>query len=246
MKYFFTIVLFFSLAAWSAVAQGPAPKAKPGIVPGGFLFFFDRLGEAFQEFFTFNPEAKVKLQVAFAAERVAEIEVILEAKGVDAPGLDIAQTRLQDHMEHAAKLLENEKSKGKDVSKLASEVDDDFDAQEKNLDQIYEAKEKALEAKIDELETRLKAARTAGDTQLINQLEAELATLEAEKQKLEDEKDAIEESLESQEDAIEDQMEANEKEQEQIEEEKEKANEAADETEKIENELESPGPEIED
>ena len=61
-------------------AQNQAVLPNAGLTPESPFYFFDKLGEALREFFTFNPEGKARLQITFAAERVAEIKVILETK----------------------------------------------------------------------------------------------------------------------------------------------------------------------
>ncbi|MCR4342433.1 MAG: DUF5667 domain-containing protein, partial [Patescibacteria group bacterium] len=53
-----------------AFAQGtPVQLPSAGITPESSFYFLDRLGENLRQFFTFNPEAKAKLQIEFAGER---------------------------------------------------------------------------------------------------------------------------------------------------------------------------------
>ncbi|MDA1337149.1 MAG: DUF5667 domain-containing protein [bacterium] len=72
------IVISSMLAAFLlggvASAKEQTVLPNPGITPESPFYFLDRIGEALQEFFTFNPEGKARLQITFAAERVAEIE----------------------------------------------------------------------------------------------------------------------------------------------------------------------------
>src|SRR3989338_4696435 len=80
-------------------AKEPLPELpSPGQKPGDLFYFLDQWAEALREFFTFNPEAKALLQTERALERIAEIESLLEVKGVDAPGLDVAQEKILAHM----------------------------------------------------------------------------------------------------------------------------------------------------
>ena len=72
--------------------------------------------EAIREFFTFNPEAKALLQTERALERIAEIKALLEIKGVDAPGLKVAEEKIRQNMEKAAKILERQRAKCIDIS----------------------------------------------------------------------------------------------------------------------------------
>jgi hypothetical protein len=119
----FLLVSLFGVA----VAQSEVLPAKPslpelpdaGQKPGDFFYFLDQWAEALGEFFTFNPEAKALLQTERALERIAEIKALLEIKGVDAPGLDIAQEKIQIHMARASQIAKQQKAKGKEVTQLA-------------------------------------------------------------------------------------------------------------------------------
>ena len=113
------VVPVFAFAQAGLPAEG-LPNA--GLTPESPFYFFDKLGETLREFFTFNPEGKARLQITFAAERVAEIKVILETRGVEAMGLAVAQARLKEHLGDVAKIVIKQKGKGKDVSKLAKEL----------------------------------------------------------------------------------------------------------------------------
>ena len=121
------LTVFFSLEidVFGQNTQFKLPKA--GITPDSFFYFLDSFLESLQEFFTFNPEGKAHLQITFAAERIAEIKVLLERKGVEAKGLDIAQSKLRAHLAKAVDIISDQKAKGKDVSNLAKELDDKFD-----------------------------------------------------------------------------------------------------------------------
>ena len=102
---------------FSGVASAQTDDALPsaGLTPESNFYFLDKLGETLREFFTFNPEGKARLQIIFAAERVAEIKIILETKGIEARGLGVAQSRLQAHLANAATIVTEQKAEGKDA-----------------------------------------------------------------------------------------------------------------------------------
>ena len=168
---------------------------KAGLTPESPFYFFDRFGETLQEFFTFNPEAKAHLQITFAAERIAEIKVILETKGVEAKGLEVAQTRLQKHLANAATIVKDQKAEGKDVSKLAKELDDEFEAPKTALEQTFKDEKRALEAKEDELKAKIKEARQAGDTAQVETLIKQLADIKSQKELLDQNENDSEETI---------------------------------------------------
>ena len=186
-----------------AFAQSQAVLPNAGLTPESPFYFIDKLGEALRAFFTFNPEGKARLQITLAAERVAEIKVMLETKGVEARGLEVAETRLREHLGDAAEIVIKQKSKGKDVSKLAKELDDDFDEAQSALEQSFKEQERTLEARKDELKQALKETHRAGDTakeealaQELGQVKTQLELLELKEEELEDELKAEEEKLE--------------------------------------------------
>lgn len=193
-----------------AFAHEPVALPNAGLTPESAFYFVDRLGEALREFFTFNPGAKAHLQIDFAAERIAEIKIILETKGVEAKGLEVAQSRLQANIAKAAGIVVSEKSKGKDVGELAKSISEDFDANKEALKQTFKDQERALEAKEDELKEKIREARRTDDTAQVEALVKELGEIKAQKELLELKEDEQEEALEQEEEKIEREMEAKE------------------------------------
>ena len=170
---------------------------SPGITPDSPFYVLDMFFEDMQEFFTFNPEAKARLHVAFAAERIAEIKVMLETKGVEAKGLDVAEARLEAHVAKAVDIIESEQEKGSDVSALVHEILDDFHKQRQAVKEAFgEAKEEFLSEK-KALQEQLRAANKAGDTALQERIRQELAEIEAGKDAAEAEKDKAIAALEA-------------------------------------------------
>ncbi|MCP6718478.1 MAG: DUF5667 domain-containing protein [Patescibacteria group bacterium] len=206
-----TLVFLFSLGAGAFAQDTEFTLPKAGITPESPFYFLDRLGEFLQEFFTFNPEGKAHLQITFAAERIAEIKIVLETKGVEARGLDVAQSRLQAHLAKAATIVTDQKAKGKDVSSLARELDDKFEAPKSALAQIFKEQERILEAKEDELKAQLKAAHRAGDVVLEETIAVELGQVLAQLELLELREEDIERELEAEEERIEEEIEAQHK-----------------------------------
>ncbi len=198
-----TAVISLLFIPFLVFAQNGATLPSAGLTPESPFYFIDKLGEALREFFTFSPEGKARLQIAFAAERVAEIKIVLETKGVDAKGLEVAEARLREHLGEAAEIVIKQKGKGKDVSALAKELNDDFAEPKSALADSFKSEKKALEAREDELEKQMKAAAKAGDTvktealaQELGQVKAQLELLELKEEELEDDLDEEEEKLE--------------------------------------------------
>ncbi len=193
-----------------AFAQSQPALPEAGLTPESPFYFLDKLGETLREFFTFNPEGKARLQIDFAAERIAEIKIILETKGVNAKGLEVAESRLQANIAKAAGIVEGEKSKGKDVSELAKSISEDFDANKESLKQAFKDQERSLEAKEDGLKAKIREARRAGDAAQIEALTKELGEIKAQKELLGLKEEEQEEALEREEEKIEREMEKKE------------------------------------
>ena len=210
ISFLFIPVLAFILSPVEGFAQNQAVLPNAGLTPESPFYFFDRFGEALQEFFTFNPEGKARLQITFAAERIAEIKIILETKGVNAKGLEVAQSRLQTNIAKAASIIESEKSKGKDIRELAKSISGDFDANKEALKQAIKDQKRSLEAKEDELKAKIREARRANDIAQVEALVKELGEIKAQKELLELKEDEQEEALEQEEEKIEKEIEKKE------------------------------------
>lgn len=200
-------VLLLSSGVVFAQTQNGSTLPNPGITPESSFYFFDRFGEALREFFTFSPEGKARLQITFAAERIAEIKIILETKGVEARGLGVAQSRLLAHLADAADIVSEQKAEGKDASHLAKELDDKFEGPKSALEEAFKAKKQALKVQEDELKEKIREARRAGDIAQVEVLVKQLGEVKAQKELLEQEEDDQEEALENEEERIREAME---------------------------------------
>lgn len=202
----FAVSLFF--IPFLVFAQNPQvvlPSA--GVTPDSPFYFLDRLGESLQQFFTLNPEAKAKLQIEFAGERISEIKVIVEKKGIDAKELAVAESLLQANVAYAAKIVREEKATGKDVEALAKTLNDEFDARDMLLDQTFKDAKAELREKRKEITTNLLAeARRVGDVAQIALLEAQLKDVDGQIDALGKKKDALENSLKNEQKSIEQEM----------------------------------------
>lgn len=207
-----TILVALSLFLGSPVFAQSQEVVLPsaGLTPESPFYFLDKFGEALRLFFTFNPEGKARLQITFAAERVAEIKVILETKGVEAKGLEVAQSRLQAHLAKAATIVTDQKAEGKNVASLAKELDDEFEGPRSALEETFKEQERALETQEKELKAKIREARLAGDAAQVEALVKHLGEVKAQKELLELKEKEQEEALEREEERIEEEMEAKE------------------------------------
>ncbi|MBI5045740.1 MAG: hypothetical protein HZC14_01900 [Candidatus Niyogibacteria bacterium] len=180
------IAVSFLLMPLLVSAQTPLTLPSPGLTPDSPFYFLDRVGEALQEFFTFNPAAKARLQLEFAAERISEIKTLLDTRGVTAKGLDVAETSLKDNLAKAADILKSEKDKGQDVSALAKDLGNSADAEKAALRQTFQDEKQSLKDKEKDLKTRINDAKRAGDIAQVDALTKELNDVKGQKELLKD------------------------------------------------------------
>lgn len=111
---------------------------------------------------SFNSEAKAKLHLKIAGERITEVKIMLEGKDVDPRGLDIALTNIAENVEGAVATLKQAKNQGKNVETLANELNILLDEEQSSLriiakaqDDKFRLKIKALEKELDENEVEI-------------------------------------------------------------------------------------------
>ncbi len=238
MKIIKSILISLLFVPLFVFAQNQAVLPSAGITPESPFYFLDKIGEALRDFLTFNPEAKARLQVAYAAERVAEIKVILETKGVEAKGLDVAKARLEANASKAADIVKQEKEKGKDVSKIAGEIVDNFHIQRKAAKEAFDVAKDDFKTKKRELHNQLLAVIEAGDTALQEQIRGELVQIEVAKDEAEAKKDATIASLEAEKDRLQDELEEKKRQEDEARDAAEKAEEERKKAEEKQEELE--------
>ncbi len=238
MKIIKSILISLLFVPLFVFAQNQAVLPSAGITPESPFYFIDKIGEALRDFLTFNPEAKARLQVAYAAERVAEIKVILETKGVEAKGLDVAKARLEANASKAADIVKQEKEKGKDVSKIAGEIVDNFHIQRKAAKEAFDVAKDDFKTKKRELHNQLLAVIEAGDTALQEQIRGELVQIEVAKDEAEAKKDATIASLEAEKDRLQDELEEKKRQEDEARDAAEKAEEERKKAEEKQEELE--------
>jgi hypothetical protein len=168
--------------------------------------------EGIGEFLTFDPEAKALLQTERASERIAEIQALLAIRGVEAPGLDVAQEKIQQNIARAARILEQQEARGREVAQLAKRLDDKFDAHQDSLKEVFDSQKETLKAQAREIRLAIREARRAGNFTGVAELRAALEDIRLQKEMLDAREDLLEENLEAEEARIEAELEAKEKE----------------------------------
>jgi len=198
-KYIFVLLLIPSIL----FAQTGTPPSA-GLTPQSPFYFIDRLGEVLRELVAFSPETKIRLQISFAAERIAEIQIDMEAKDVDAKGLSVAQERLEKHLTKASKLVSKEKEKGRDVSEWSEVLKGEFEVSKHILESSFESAKDALEDEREQVKKELELAKKSKNIAQVETLTRKLDDLENEKDELELKREEQKQSLEDERENLDD------------------------------------------
>ncbi|MCH7883580.1 hypothetical protein IIA95_04200 [Patescibacteria group bacterium] len=192
-------------AAHPSDEQVRLPNA--GITPGSPFFFLDRFVETLQEFFVRNPEGRARLQITFAAERVAEIRIIFDRRGIDAEGVKVAQVLLENHLANAAAIVQEQKTAGEAVGDLAADLSDTLFASRMELKKGFRKERRDLENQEDQIKIQLRVALRADNQEDAVTLRKQLQDVRAEKERLEAKEEELEDKLEAEEERFEDELE---------------------------------------
>lgn len=187
---------------------GGLAYASQSSLPGETLYPVKIMSEEMRSALTLNPRAKAEYQTELAHERVEEIKSILNQRGVEPKGLNVAIASLEKHMAAAAEIIDKEKSNNKDISELAKTINDDFGDNKEELRNIFQTSRKELKNK--ELEIIQEIDKTAMATGEVvkKELNEKLEKIKEEKERLNNKEDEIEEKVKDEEEKVEKHLES--------------------------------------
>jgi len=154
----FTVISIFAFTSGGAFAQNQQVALPPaGLTPESPFYFLDRFGEAVQDFFTFNAQAKVRLQVAFIAERTSEVKVMLEKEKINKRAVETVSERMDVHRVRLAEIIQRMVVQEKEVfvADIVNTIDSLEDIHETILEEANEKLAKAIESERQMIEQKL-------------------------------------------------------------------------------------------
>jgi len=175
-------MLVLPIMAFGQSATATLPD--PGLTPDSPFYFLNRVGEALQEFFTFNPEAKARLELEFAAERISEIKLMLSEKGATLPGIEVARARLTENLAKASQVVVKIKTSGKDVAELAKEVSEKISSQKSTLSEVFSEELKNISEKEKDLKEKIKEADKLAEVEKAKGFIKDLEALNSERESI--------------------------------------------------------------
>lgn len=187
---------FFAVAEQYTETQSSVPVPvvtlkDPGFVPGGFLYFFDRLGEGFHFFYTFKPEAKARLALSYAEERAAEVNALLGDKSVDSREVLRAEEGFAQSLDRASRIVLSLKEQGVDVSSFARDIDTKFEASRAALKLAFHNYQEHLKTEDETLRQELKSLGSTGEEARVREIEERLNAHADEALKVTDREDLL-------------------------------------------------------
>lgn len=160
------------------LSGGGIAYASQDALPGETLYPVKTLTEDVRSALTTDPVSKARLEISFAERRIAELQKLLEEKGVEPRGLEIAEARLQKNLARAADMVKISARSGKN-GEFAAEIIDKLNRQRSSVRDMFAKSNKGFRAKQKELHSKLLEALSAEDVELRETLQAELDEIKA-------------------------------------------------------------------
>lgn len=136
----------------------PPVTAGPGfLLPDSPLYFLDHLFQSVKVATALSPEQKAKVRMEIAGERMAELRLMLAKE--KKTGVDTALSELAKEAHFAAKSLSEAKAQGKDVEKIAREVNEAIKTQRQTLYDLEHQSTGALALQFKSTRGQLKEAK---------------------------------------------------------------------------------------
>lgn len=127
----------------SALPQLEPTAEGPGLIlPDSPLFFLDRLKQNIRVVLAFTPEEKARIHAQIAGERLAELRFMLARNNKNAAST--ALLAVSENLRSSATNLSQAQFRGRDVKKLAREINQNIKAKQKVLDSFENSADGSL------------------------------------------------------------------------------------------------------
>jgi hypothetical protein len=162
------------LAAEIETANIPPTVEGPGFVmPDSPFYFLDQIKQSLRIMFALNQESRARIYANIAGERMAELRFMLQNQNEN--GAKLALNGVSESFKNAKEQLGAAKSLGKDISKLAKEINDSIREKQQVLDELRTKKEGELgmqvEATTESLtETKIRIGEYLNPSDLANEI----------------------------------------------------------------------------
>lgn len=162
----------------SALPQLDPTSEGPGLIlPDSPFFFLDRIKQSVRLFAAFNPEEKAKIHEQIAGERLAELRFMLAKNNLKAASVALAG--VSDNLRGSADSLVKAQFEGKNVSKLAVDLNNNIKLKQQALDNLEKDSTGTLKLVVqriqsDIFESKLKVDDSLPEDLLQNEVQRDL------------------------------------------------------------------------
>lgn len=203
------------IALITMLSGGGAALASQNSLPGEALYPVKTLTEDVRSALTINKQSEAKLQSKLAAERLEEVSKMLQANNVDSQGVEIALSKLKDHVAKMSQIVEEEKTKGNDVVQLENDLSENLKTNKDVLERTFKQHKENLESEKKGLEKEIDVAeKNNSDENTINALKTKLDTLKQKRESFENKEHSIKREIKDNDDEDEEEDEDDEDEEE--------------------------------
>jgi len=164
-------------------------------LPGDKLFAVKAFTEDARAAFTFNSKSQAELQAKYAAKRVSEINEILEQKGVQAPGLDVALSRLEDNSKKAEALIRKETGSSGSEIELKQKTLENLKGDTLSIRSTLDAKKNELDKQAQDLTAKIQQAQGTANPLSLAALQSQARAIKKLQDQFESEKIKINSAL---------------------------------------------------
>lgn len=144
--------------ATSTLSLPPTAEGPGLILPDSPLYFLDQVKQEFRLLLAFTPEQRARIHNAVAGERMAELRFML-AKNNSA-GVRVALLGISDNLEAASEDVADAKLTGRNIDKLAEEMNNSIKEKQKILSLLEKQATGELQAQVSASIEALKEAKT--------------------------------------------------------------------------------------
>lgn len=162
----------------SALPQIDPTSEGPGLIlPDSPFFFLDRFKQTVRIIFAFSPEEKARVHAQIAGERLAELRFMLAKNDVKAAS--VALQGVSDNLKGSADNVAKAEFEGKDVSKLATEINNNIKLKQQTLDNLEKDSTGTLKLVVertqnDVFESKIKVDDSLPEDLLQNEVKSDL------------------------------------------------------------------------
>lgn len=142
----------------------PTTEGPGLIMPDSPFFFLDQIKQDIRLAFAFSPEDKAKVNAQIAGERLAELRFMLASNNKTAASIALAG--ISDNLQQASDQVTKAQFEGKNVTKLAQDINSNIKLKQKALDELEGKATGSLQLEVAQAQESIFESKAAVDDAL--------------------------------------------------------------------------------